>query len=133
MYYEMLVIVLHRPFCSKRYIQPQPLVGRGPQHAREMCIHSAVNIAKLLSSYKEQYTLRRANVQIVHCAFTAALILVYTIVSGIQTMENGTLSPYLHICCKALAAFGEVFESANRALDVLVAVKRSWEAKMAKK
>ena len=130
MYYALLVITLHRPFCSKHYIQPQPLVGKGPQHARDMCVRSAVDISKLLACYKRQYTFRRANVQIVHTTFTAALILVYATVSGITGESHDDLKAYLKICCDALADLGNAFANENRALDVLLAAKRTWQSRM---
>jgi hypothetical protein len=130
MHYALLVITLHRPFCSRNYIQPRPLVGRGPQHARQMCLQSAVDIAKLLLGYKRQYTLRKVNNQVVHIAFTAALILVYATVSGIASQSGENLEIHLDTCCEALSDLGEAFGSANRALDVLLAAKRSWQTRM---
>lgn len=130
MQYLLLVIVLHRPFCAKRYIQPLPLVGRGPHHAREMCIRSAVEIATLIMCYKQQYSLRRASVHIVHVTFTAALILVYAIISGVARQVYSDLSTHLDVCCQALAELGEAFENSARALDILLAIKRSWQARM---
>lgn len=133
MYYSLLVIILHRPFCSKSYIQPKPLVGPGAQHAREMCISHAVKISKLLACYKRLYTLRRASNQVVHTTFTAALILVYAIVSRITVEGYGDLHTPLDICCGALADLGQAFNNASRALEVLLAVKRSWQARMVSK
>jgi len=130
MHYALLTIALHRPFCSRYYIQPQPPVGRGSGHARKMCIQSAVNIAKLLACYKTQYSLRRINSQVVHIAFTAALILVYATVSGIPLESRSDLMSHLDTCCEALSELGEAFGNANRALDVLLATKRSWQARM---
>lgn len=130
MQYNLLVIVLHRPFCAKRYIQPQPLIGKGPLHAREMCIRSAVEISNLISCYKTQYTLRRASIQLVHVTFTAALILVYAIISGVMRDLYPDLSSHLDVCCHALADMGEAFENSARALDILLAIKRSWQARM---
>ncbi|KAM5380319.1 hypothetical protein ACJZ2D_003421 [Fusarium nematophilum] len=81
MQYALFVITLHRPFVAKHYIQPQPPVGPGHLHAREMCISSAVEIAKLLRMFESQHSFHRANVQMVYMAFTAALILVYATVA----------------------------------------------------
>ncbi|KAI7210381.1 hypothetical protein KC333_g8257 [Hortaea werneckii] len=94
---------------------------------------SAVEIAKLLVCYKRHYSLRRINVQVVHIAFTAALILVYAIVSGIKGDFSDDLKVYVDTCCEALAELGETFANANRALDILLAVKRSWQAWMVAK
>ncbi|KAI7554627.1 hypothetical protein KC331_g416 [Hortaea werneckii] len=94
---------------------------------------SAVEIAKLLVCYKRHYSLRRINVQVVHIAFTAALILVYAIVSGIKGDFSDDLKVNVDTCCEALAELGETFANANRALDILLAVKRSWQAWMVAK
>jgi hypothetical protein len=39
----------------------------------------------------------------------------------------------LDICCGALADLGQAFNNASRALEVLLAVKRSWQARMVSK
>lgn len=133
MYYALHIITLHRPFCSKTYIQPKPLIGPGAQHAREMAVTHAVDIARMLACYKRLYTLRRASNQVVHAAYTAALILVYAIVSRIAIPGHQELLPPLDVCCSALADLGQLYDSAGRALDVLLAVKRSWQAQMVAK
>lgn len=133
MYFSLLVIILHRPFCSKNYVQPKPLIGPGAQHAREMCVSHAVNISRLLACYSRLYTLRRASNQVVHTAFTAALILVYAIVSRITVEGYDDLRTPLDICCGALVDLGQAFNNASRALEVLLAVKRSWQARMVSK
>jgi hypothetical protein len=89
-----------------------------------------MDIARLLVCYGRLYTFRRAHVQIIHITFTAALILVYATVSGIADQSHGDLTTYLETCCNALADLGETFSNANRALDVLHAAKRSWQARM---
>ena len=133
MYYSLLVIILHRPFCSKNYVQPKPLVGPGAQHAREMCVSHAVNISRLLACYKRLYTLRRASNQVVHTTFTAALILVYAIVSRITVEGYDDLHTPLAIWCPECHDMVKAFNNASRALEVLLAVKRSWQARMVSK
>lgn len=130
MQYALSVIILHRPFCAKHYIQPQPLVGAGPNHAREMCIRSAIDLTRLVTRYQQLYTLRRANVQIIHATFTAALVLVYGIISDVAAQFDVDLSAHLDACCQALVEMGEVFRNAARVLDILFAIKRSWQARM---
>jgi hypothetical protein len=39
----------------------------------------------------------------------------------------------LDVCCSALADLGQAFNNASRALEVLLAVKRSWQARMVSK
>lgn len=130
MQYALFVIILHRPFVSKHYIQPSPLVGSGHVHARKMCVSSAVDIAKLLHLYEQEHSLRRANIQMVHVAFTAALILVYATISENDPHNHRELSVHTETCCYALAELGHVFENASRTLDVLLSVKRMWQARL---
>lgn len=130
MLYEYLIILLHRPFVAKRYIQPHPLVGSGPEHAREMCVRSASRISNLLSTYEEQYSLSQVNVLVVQISFSAALILVYATVSERDIQNHRRLTGNLEMCCRALAELGNVFNNAARTLDVLLHVKRTWQARL---
>lgn len=123
-------MTLHRPFVAKRYIQPFPRVGKGPEHARMMCVQSATDIAKLIGEYERRYSLRRANVLLVHMAFTAALILVYATVSEMNRHTHAQLSSHLDVCCHALSELGVSYESASRSLDILLSVKRMWQARL---
>ena len=70
-----------------------------------------------------------------HTTFTAALILVYAVVSGIgiASQFSESLESHLDTTCEALPELGEAFPNANRALDVLLAAKRSWQARMLRK
>lgn len=130
MLYEYLIILLHRPFVAKRYIQPFPLIGKGPEHAREMCVRSASRISVLLSWYEEQYSLGHANILVVQITFSAALILVYATVSETDIQNHRRLTGHLEMCCRALAELGNVFNNATRTLDVLLHVKRTWQARL---
>ncbi|KAH7140494.1 putative fungal-specific transcription factor [Dactylonectria estremocensis] len=130
MQYALFVINLHRPFVAKHYIQPEPPVGPGHLHAREMCISSAIEIAKLLRIFESQYTLSRSNVQMVYIAFTAALILVYATIAENNEESHRDLPFHLGTCSHALAELGNIFPNANRTLDVLLKVKRSWQARL---
>ncbi|KAH7123156.1 fungal-specific transcription factor domain-containing protein [Dactylonectria macrodidyma] len=130
MQYALFVINLHRPFVAKHYIQPEPPVGPGHLHAREMCISSAIEIAKLLRIFESQYTLSRSNVQMVYIAFTAALILVYATIAENNDESHRDLPFHLGTCSHALAELGNIFPNANRTLDVLLKVKRSWQARL---
>ncbi|OJD29688.1 fungal specific transcription [Diplodia corticola] len=131
MFYEYLVILLHRPFVAKRYIQPHPLVGSGPQHARQMCVRSASRIATLLSWYEERFSLGLINIQAVQMTFSAALVLVYATVSeGGDVQSHQLIAARLDTCCRALAELGNTFDNATRTLDVLLHVKRTWQARL---
>lgn len=130
MHFALFKIVLHRPFVSKHYIQPRPRIGKGHLHAREMCVRSAVDISKLITCFKLQYSLHRCSVLAVHPIFSAALILVYAAVSESSSDAVINLQPHLETCCQALAELGDIFDNAARSLDILLAVKRTWQARM---
>ncbi|KAH7052015.1 hypothetical protein B0J12DRAFT_698707 [Macrophomina phaseolina] len=118
-------ILVLQPFVAKRYIQPYPLVSRGPQHAREMCVRAASRIAILLSWYEERYSLSYVNIQVVQITFSAALILVYATLSEGNPQRHRKLTGHLEMCCRALAELGNTFSNATRTLDVLLHVKRT--------
>lgn len=130
MLFEYLTILLHRPFVAKRYIQPYPLVGRGTQHAREMCVRAASRVAILLSWYEERYSLSYVNIQVVQITFSAALILFYATVSEGNPQSHRKLTGHLEMCCRALAELGNTFSNATRTLGVLLHVKRTWQARL---
>ncbi|KAF9875673.1 fungal specific transcription factor [Colletotrichum karsti] len=130
MIFEYLAIVLHRPFVAKNYIQPIPRVGQGPQHAREMCVRSASRISILLSWYEQRFSLSNINIQVVQITFSAALILVYASVSENDAQSHRQLSCHLEVCCRALAELGATFNNATRTLDVLLQIKRAWQARL---
>lgn len=126
--YHVFIIILHRPFVSKSATQPHPLRGEGPFHAREMCVTSAVEVAKLLQLYETNYGLSIVATPVVHAAFSAALILVYATLSQTNASTSGELSGDLAACCRVLSVLGSRFESATRALDTLLAIKREWQS-----
>ncbi|TDZ68175.1 Nitrogen assimilation transcription factor nit-4 [Colletotrichum trifolii] len=130
MLFEYLAIVLHRPFVAKNYIQPVPRVGQGPQHAREMCVRAASRIATLLAWYEQRFSLCRINIHVVQMTFGAALILVYATVSEHDAGAHRQLAGHLEVCCHALAELGATFANATRTLDVLLQIKRAWQARL---
>lgn len=130
MLYAYLVIVLHRPFVAKHYIQPFPPVGPGHLHARDSCIRAALQISKLLSLYKAQHSLRYASILMVQIVFSAALILVYATISQDDSDSHQELSAELETCSHALVELGDTFENASRSLDVLLRIKRTWQARL---
>lgn len=130
MQYHQFMIYIHRPFISKYRSQPYPPVGPGYNHARTTCIESAVAISKLLTKYKSAYTLRLINIQAVSIVFSAALILVFATVSEIRGDTNVDPNTHLSTCCKGLAELGKTFQNATRALEILLSIKRAWQAKL---
>jgi len=92
-----------------------------------MCVASALEIAKILQLYETTYTLSMVATPVVHAAFSAALILVYATLSQTNISSSGDLSGDLATCCRVLSVLGARFESATRALDTLLAIKRKWQ------
>ncbi|KAJ5964198.1 transcriptional regulator family: Fungal Specific TF [Penicillium vulpinum] len=125
-YYQNL-IYSHRPWMSKGYIQPQPPKGPGFTHAREMCINSAISIAKILVLYETRYTLRRINIKAVSITSSAVLLLLFAAVSQYQTEEKVNIIAHLSTCFRALDEFSLSWQSANRAKDLLVRLQHKWE------
>ena len=81
MQYHQFQILCHRPYISRRYLQPQqPPQGPGPSHARKSCLNAAVSIAQILLLYEKTYTFHRGNVQVISYIFSAALILIFSTV-----------------------------------------------------
>jgi hypothetical protein len=95
-----------------------------------MCLESAIEIARLLDEYATRFALRLASTQIVHMAFSAALILLYASVSETDRQRHATLAGHLATCCDALAELGKIFENATRSLDTLLIIKRTWQARL---
>jgi hypothetical protein len=125
-YYQNL-IYSHRPWMSKGYLQPQPPQGPGYTHAREMCINSAISIAKILVLYETRYTLRRINVKAVSITSSAVLLLLFAAVSQYKTSEKENITAHLSTCFRALDEFSLSWQSANRAKDLLVRLQHKWE------
>ncbi|KAF5859753.1 hypothetical protein ETB97_002475 [Aspergillus alliaceus] len=130
MQYHQAIIHAHRPWISKRYIQPQPPQGPGHVHARTMCIESAIAISQLLHLYETQYSFRRMNVQAVSITCSAALMLIFATIASLQPEGDQEISAYLSVCFRALEDFGISWESAKRAQNFLISLQRRWESRI---
>lgn len=150
MQYHQFQIHCHRPYISRRYLQPQqPPQGPGPDHARKSCINAAVSIAQTLLLYERTHTFHRANVQIISYIFSAALILIFTTVpasiptrlaSSISRAElreglrsgcpdQETVLTHLSTCFRALDTMGTCFENARRTSTFLGALQTQWQSR----
>ncbi|KAJ5679445.1 fungal-specific transcription factor domain-containing protein [Penicillium macrosclerotiorum] len=129
MHYHQSIIHAHRPWMSKHSIQPQPAQGPGYGHAREMCIESAIAIAKLLRLYEIRYTFRRMNVQAVAITCSAALILIFATILKQQFGCADEIAAHLNACFRALEEFGLSWESAKRAQAFLLRMQGLWETR----
>lgn len=127
MQYHQNIIYAHRPWISKRQLQPEPPKGPGYIHAREMCINSAIAISRLLNTYESQYTLRRISVQAVSITSSAILFLLFAEFSNIPSYPLGDISFHLTTCFRALEEFSTCWKSARRASDLLIGLQRQWD------
>lgn len=127
MQYYQNIIYAHRPWMSKDHLQPQPPKGPGYLHAREMCIQSAIAIAKILILYETRYTLRRINVSAVSITSSAVLFLLFAAVCKYPTHEDDIIAIHLSTCFRALDEFALSWQSARRAKDLLIRLQQQWE------
>lgn len=126
-YHEMLIFI-HRIFVSKRHLATQSLQSGSFCSPFHTCLDSAFAIARLLSMYQGFYGLRHIHVQAVGITFSAALLLLSGTLKSQRPSTRAAISHNLGICCDALAEMGEFHENAARALDLLLNIKRSWQA-----
>ena len=148
MQYHQFQILCHRPYISRRYLQPQqPPQGPGPNHARKSCINAAVSIAQTLLLYEKTYTFHKGNVQVISYIFSAALILIFSTVPALNPTRSapsraglgeGLKSGYpdqeiilthLSTCFRALDAMGTCFENARRTSTFLGALQTQWQGR----
>ncbi|KAJ5109655.1 hypothetical protein N7532_002300 [Penicillium argentinense] len=127
MQYHQNIIYAHRPWMSKSYLQPQPPRGPGYLHARQMCIQSAIAIAKILALYETRYTLRRINVKAVSITSSAVLLLLFAAVSKYPSHSQPQIAAHLGTCFRALDEFALSWMNARRAKDLLVTLQHQWE------
>ncbi|KAL5003089.1 fungal-specific transcription factor domain-containing protein [Aspergillus recurvatus] len=137
MQYYQNIIYAHRPWMSKSYLQPQPPQGPGHGHAREMCIQSALAIARILVMYESRYTLRRIHTKAVAITSSAVLLLLFAAVTQYCPCDENTgrkqggigngIAGHLSTCFRALDEFAISWPSAARAKDLLLRLQRRWE------
>lgn len=129
-FYAVLIFLL-RPYFSRDLLRmTQSMPSQEDRIAvasvRAECISAAHNMADVLRCYREQYSLKHTNVQIVHLVFTASLVHVYNACTCSPHESQGALDD-LRFCCQALGEIGECYGNATRALDVVILVKREWQ------
>ncbi|KAL2865724.1 transcription factor domain-containing protein [Aspergillus lucknowensis] len=126
MQYYQNMIYAHRPWMSKSRLQPQPPQGPGHRHAREMCIQSAISIARILVMYEARYTLRRIHTKAVAITSSAVLLLLFAAVTQYPSGRDDITS-HLSTCFRALDEFSISWSCASRAKDLLLRLQRRWE------
>ncbi|OAL30328.1 hypothetical protein AYO22_01525 [Fonsecaea multimorphosa] len=122
MQYHSIMIITFRPFFASVKTLPG-LTTAEIATGRNHCTASANFVAKLIQTYRRQYTLRRINVQAVHLVFTATLIHVFTACAATDPVRSNSAWKNLEICCQALSELGLAFKSASRALEVIMGIK----------
>lgn len=131
MQFYAVVIFLLRPYFSRDLLRlTQAMPSQEDRLAvasvRPECISAAHNMAEVLRCYREQYSLKYTNVQIVHLIFTASLVHVYNACTC-SPQESQVASEDLQFCCQSLGEIGGYYGNATRALDVVILVKREWQ------
>lgn len=121
------MIYAHRPWMSKSHLQPQPPKGPGYNHAREMCIHSAISIANILHLYETRYTLCRISVKAVSIISSVVPLLLFAAVSQYPLNEQEDVTAHLSTCFRALDESSLSWQSAARAKDLLLRLQCKWE------
>lgn len=127
MHFYQYLIHVHRPLVSRNSRRPIPSQCL---QARKVCIDASVAIARLTRRYRSTYTLRYINNEAICIISSAAVILVFASVSELEGQGGKGLVSHLTTCCDALAILGKTFEHAGRTLEVLLAIKRQWQAKL---
>ncbi|OQV10731.1 Fungal Zn2-Cys6 binuclear cluster domain-containing protein [Cladophialophora immunda] len=122
MQYHSIMIITFRPFFASVKTLPG-LTTAEIAAGRNHCTTSANFVAKLIQTYRRQYSLRRINVQAVHLVFTATLIHVFTACAATDPVRSNSAWKNLETCCQALSELGLAFKSASRALEVIMGIK----------
>jgi hypothetical protein len=127
MQFHQFLILIHRPWTSKTLLQPNPPQGPGYQHARAVCIDSAIKIAKLLGMHEERHSFRFLSIQSVHIIYSAIPILIFATISNSASLRiDENLGSHLGVCHRALDVLGQGFEHAKRIQKLLLALEQRW-------
>lgn len=128
MQFHVLSIFTHRPLFSETGRAYPPTTNSPSPLARQACTISAQSIVSILKVYRRQHTLRRCNVQVVHLVFSACLILIYNTCTSVGVEAERAMAD-LQTCCEAFQELGHAYKNALRALEVIICIKREWQAK----
>lgn len=124
MQYHHFMIHIYRPFIS---------VANGAMDhrtVRTVCVESAIAISRLIEIYDSHYSLRHMNIEAVSIVFSATIMLVFATVSNVSDGSSMELTEHLNRCSQALVELGATFRNAGRTLDILLTIKRQWQAKL---
>lgn len=130
MQYYQILIYIHRPFISNQRVPKDSSTRIRLPHARRSCVEAALSVARLIKMYDTSHTLGRINIQAVSIIFSAALMLLYAKLSSFPPFSQSILAKHLEICSRSLAEIGKYYENASRSLDLLLSIKRDWQARV---
>ncbi|EAS35971.2 fungal specific transcription factor [Coccidioides immitis RS] len=127
-------LLLHMQYHEVMIFANHPLIagasGAMTTDIREGCAESARAIALILQIYKQQWSLRRMNIQGVHMIFSATLVhLLLSCTSEDSSTREAAVND-LKVCCEALKELSIAFRSATRALDSIAKTKEKWQASL---
>jgi hypothetical protein len=114
MYYHFAILLLFRPFIKIKFIGSQI-------SPREVCIQAADNIASLVRSYDQLYTLRRTPSFVPYIVLTSSIIHLVAAKGssdGVQQIKRGYSD---------LKSMEECHGFAKLALQVMRSLARTWE------
>lgn len=124
--YHECIILLHRPLISPEDTAETTLIS--PTSSLNHCLVSAREICKILTLFRRAYGLRRPHHLMVHVTMTAALIHIFQlcVIPG-PNGDTKEAQQDLLTCIQALGEMGQTYKSASRALDVVTALRQSWQ------
>lgn len=111
---------------------PEASAPASANGAREACFHAASNVIRILTSYRQQYGLKRAHVHVIQVITTAAIMHTY-FYTLYRPQEGNTAQESLVICLQALGEMGQTYRSASRALEAVASLKDSWRSRARQK
>jgi len=86
--------------------------GNQVNRPRAGCNDAAFATAKLISNYKQAYTLQCINIQAVSVVLSASLILLFASLSITQGDDGMDYVAHLDVCAHGLAEMGGYYEDA---------------------
>ncbi|KAF5008862.1 hypothetical protein FDECE_4886 [Fusarium decemcellulare] len=89
-----------------------------------------IDIDDTTTRYLPHLILLQINIQAISIIFSASLLLLFASLSTRQDVDRLDYVAHLDVCAQALAETGEYYEHATRSLDLLLAIKRDWKARM---
>lgn len=123
MQYNEVMMFANHPFISSPGGQQ---VAYSPD-TRRLCLEAASNVARLLRLYQQNWSIRRANVHLVHVCLTTALVhLYFACTAELEDVYQNAMTD-LETVCEALGTLSRAWRSAYRALDSLASIRQIWQ------